>query len=147
MRSRSSPVRTLTAIAAVALLWLVSVAPALAAPTPRRGAAGPVCDPQTTTLRKLARMPKSFGGPLKRPSTRALAGLTDVTARLLRGSRPSLNSDEAAIQNDAPAARTDEDDRLVPCLRPLGVLAGSVDARPRSHAFSPKSPRGPPFTA
>jgi len=129
------------------LLWLLSVAPALAAPAPLRGAAGPICDPQTPTLRKLARQPKSFGGPLKRPSTRALLGLTDVSPRLLRSSRTTFDSDEAAIQNDAPAARNDEDDRLVPSLRPLGVLAGSVDPRPRSHTFSPKSPRGPPLPA
>jgi hypothetical protein len=147
MRVGSSPVRTLTTAGSIALLWLLSAAPALAAPTPRRGAAGPVCDPQTTTLRKLARQPKSFGGPLKRPSTRALLGLTDITTRLLRGSHTIFDSDDAAIQNDAPAARIDEADRLVPSLRPLGVLVGSVDPRPRSHTFSPKSPRGPPLPA
>jgi len=129
------------------LLWLSAVAPALAAPTPLRGAAGPICNPQTTTLRKLARQPKSFGGPLKRPSTRALVGLTDLSPRLLRGSRTTFDSDDAAIQNDAPPARNDDDDRLVPSLRPLGLLAGSVDPRPRSHSFSPKSPRGPPLPA
>ena len=144
MRAGSSPVRTLTTVGSIALLWLLSVAPALAAPAPRRGVAGPICDPQTTTLRKLARQPKSFGGPLKRQSTHALIGLTDLAPRLLRGSRTIFDSDEAAIQNDAPAARNDEDDRLFPSLRPLGLLVGSVDPRPRSHTFSPKSPRGPP---
>jgi hypothetical protein len=147
MHVGSLPVRTLTTAGSIALLWLLSVAPGFAAPALARGAAGPVCDPQTTTLRKLARQPKSFGGPLKRPSTRALFGLTDVTARLLRGSRATFGSDEAAIQSDTPAARIDEDNRLVPSLRPLGVLVGSVDPRPRSHTFSPKSPRGPPVPA
>ena len=33
--------------------------------TPLRGAAGPICDPQTPGLRKLPRHPKTFGGPLK----------------------------------------------------------------------------------
>jgi hypothetical protein len=127
------------------LLWLVSVLPASAAPSGRY--AGPVCNPQTTTLRKLARHPKSFGGPLKQGRPRQLFGLTDPTARLQRGTHTTLDTDDAAIQNDAPAARIDEDGRPVPSLRALELLARAVDSRPHSPAFCPRAPRGPPLAA
>src|SRR5206468_7885255 len=117
MRFLSSFVRTLTVPCSIVALWLASVQPAAAATG--RAAAGPVCDPQTTTLRKLARIPKSFGGPLKQASTHLQFGLTDPTARMLRGTRANFGGDEAVIQNDAPAARIDEDGRSVPSLRPL----------------------------
>jgi hypothetical protein len=145
MHFLSSPVRTLTTVSSIALVWLVSVVPASAAPSGRYAAAGPVCDPQTTTLRKLARQPKSFGGPVKHARTLQLFGLTDPTARLVRGTRTTFDSDDAAIQNDAPAARIDENGRPVPSLRPLGLLARAIDARPHGPAFSPRSPRGPPL--
>src|SRR5262245_46642690 len=144
MRSLSSFVRTLTVPCSIVMLWLASVEPAAAAP---RAAAGPVCDPQTTTLRKLARIPKSFGGPLRQAPTQLQFGLTDPTARMLRGTRADFETDDAAIQNDAPAARLDEDGRPIPSLRPLGLLAGPADGRPRSPAFIPRSPRGPPLAA
>jgi hypothetical protein len=145
MRFLSSFVRTLTVPYSILMLSLASVQPASAAPG--RAAAGPVCDPQTTTLRKLARIPKSFGGPLKQAPTHLQFGLTDPTARMLRGTRATFDGDYAAIQNDAPAARIDEDGRSVPSLRPLGVLSGPAGARPRSPAFIPRSPRGPPLAA
>jgi hypothetical protein len=129
------------------VLWLVSVLPA-AASTDRVGAAGPICDPQTITLRKLSRLPKSFGGPVKQARPRQLQfGLTDPTARLLRGTRADLGGDQAAIQNDAPAARIDENGRALPSLRPLELLARAVDGRPRSPTFAPRAPRGPPLAA
>jgi len=73
-----------------------------------------------------------------------MAGLSDATARLQRGTRANLDDDDEAIQSDASAARIDADDRPVPALRPLGLLHGSVIPLPRLHTFSPRSPRGPP---
>jgi len=126
------------------LLSLLSVS--LADAAPRRSTSGPICDPQTPVARKLPRHPKSFGGPLKRPSSHALAGLQDITARMLRGTRAYLGTDQAAIQNDTPVTGTDADDCLVPSLRPLEII-GSLNLQPRSRAFSPRSPRGPPLSA
>jgi hypothetical protein len=147
MRFVSLPVRTLTTACSVLLLWLVSVLPASAATNGRYAAAGPVCDPQATTLRKLARQHKSFGGPLKQAHPRYPFGLTDPTARLRRGTHTTFDGDEAAIQNDTPAARIDEDSRPIPSLHPLGLLARTVDGRPNSPAFCPRAPRGPPSAA
>jgi hypothetical protein len=147
MRFVSSPVRTLTVACSVVLLWLLSVCVADAAPTPRYRKAGPICDPQTTTLRKLPRHPKSFGGPLRTLSQRALAGLIDTASQMRRGTHADLDGDDAAIQNDAPAAHVDAEDCPTPELRPLGVLIGSLDLHLYSHTFSPRSPRGPPFPA
>ncbi|HMB79161.1 MAG TPA: hypothetical protein VKI43_03815 [Vicinamibacterales bacterium] len=118
----------------------------LADAAPRRGSSGPICDPQAPVARKLPRHPKSFGGPLRLPSRHALAGLQDITARMLRGTRAFLGDNVAAIQNDAPVAGSDADDRLIPSLRPLEIVA-SLDIQPRSRAFSPRSPRGPPLSA
>ena len=144
MRFTSSPLRALTISGGIALLSLLSVLPADAAP--RRGTSGPICDPQTPVARKLPRHPKSFGGPLKRPSSHALAGLQDLSARMRRGTHAFLGDNVAAIQNDAPVAGTDAGDGLTPSLRPLEVI-GSLDLQPRSRAFSPRSPRGPPLSA
>jgi hypothetical protein len=144
MRFTSSPLRALTMAGSIVLLSLLSVC--LADAAPRRGTSGPICDPQTPVARKLPRHPKSFGGPLKRPSSHAMAGLSDITARVLRGTRAYLGDDVAAIQNDTPVTGTDADDCLVPSLRPLEII-GSLDVQPRSRAFSPRSPRGPPLSA
>src|SRR5262245_54983230 len=147
MRSVPSPVRVLGTFVSRRLVWLVSVLPASAA-TGRPAAAGPICDPQTTTLRKLSRLPRSFGGPLKQARPRQLQfGLTDPTARLLRGTHTDFSGQQAAIQNDAPAARIDQHDGALPSLRPLELLVRAVDARPRSLACSPRKPRGPPLAA
>lgn len=144
MRFTSSPLRALTLAGSIALLSLASVSPAIAAP--RRGPSGPICDPQAPIARKLPRHPRSFGGPLKLPSVRAMAGLQDITARMLRGSRAYLGEGAAAIQNDTPVAAFDAGDHLIPSLRPLETIRAR-DLQPRSRAFSPRSPRGPPFTA
>jgi hypothetical protein len=144
MRSASSLVRTLATTSSVLLLWLLSVSPASAAPALQRGTAGPVCDPHTTTLRRLARHTKTFGGPLKQ-APRLQFGLSDPTSRLLRGTRAPFAGDEAAIQNDAPAARIEENGRPDPSLLPLGLLTHAAGGRPRSSAASPRSPRGPPI--
>jgi len=144
MRFTSSLLRTLTLVGSIALLSLVSVSPADAAP--RRGTSGPICDPQAPVARKLPRHPKSFGGPLKRPSSHALAGLQDLSARMQRATRAFLGDNVAAIQNDAPVDGVDAGDRLTPSLCPLEVI-GAPDLQPRSRAFSPRSPRGPPLSA
>jgi hypothetical protein len=143
MRFTSSPLRAWTIAGSIALLSLVSARPADAAP---RRASGPICDPQTPVARKLPRHPKSFGGPLKLPSSHALAGLQDITARVRRGIHAFLGDNAAAIQNDAPIAGVEADDSLLPSLRPLEIVR-SLDLQPRSRAFSPRSPRGPPPTA
>ena len=130
--------------ASVTLLSVLSVC--LADAAPRRGTSGPICDPQSPVAMRLPRHPKSFGGPLKRPSSHAMAGLSDLTARMRRGTRAFLGDDVAAIQNDAPAAGTNADDCLVPSLRPLEIV-GALNIQPRSRAFSPRSPRGPPLSA
>ena len=140
----SSRVRTLTTVSSALLLWLLSVSFADAAQAPRRGTAGELCDAQSTTLKRLAHHSKKLGGPRRLQPPGALVQLTAMTARLQRGTRADVGPDEAAIQNDAPAARTDADERPVPALRPLGLLTRSLDIRPLSRAFSPRSPRGPP---
>ena len=143
MRALSSPVHAFVTAASLVLLWLMSALPASAAPGGRY--AGPICDPQTTTLRKLARQPKSFGGPLK--AARQLFGLTDPSARLQRGTHTTLDGDDAAIQNDAPAARIADDGRGLPSLCPLDLLARPVAGSLHSPAFCPRAPRGPPLAA
>lgn len=130
----------------IALLWLLSASAAQAAPAPGRTAAGPACDPQTTTLRRLPRHAKSFGGPVAVPPARSLYGLTDITARMRRGTRVALGDRFAAIPS-APAARIDADHRPVPSLRPLGELVAGIDRQPHTHESSPRSPRGPPASA
>jgi hypothetical protein len=149
MPSASSPVRTLMTACSVVLLWLASALPASAAPpTERLAAGGPVCELQTATLRKLTRLHRSFGGPLKQaPPRQLLFGLTDPTARVRRGTRTAFHGQQAAIQNDAPAARLDHHDGALPSLRPLERLGGAVDAHPRSRPCAPPEPRGPPLAA
>src|SRR5438128_2566913 len=116
MRFFSLPLRTLTVASSVVLVWLLSVCVADAAAT-RHGKAGPICDPQTTTLRTLPRHPKSFGGPLRTPSYRVLAGLIDTASQMQRATHTNLDGGDAAIQNDAPAAHVDAEDCPIPELR------------------------------
>ena len=147
MRTTASSIARISLKAgSITLLWLLSASAAEAAIAPGRLAAGPACDPQTTTLRRLSRHAKSFGGPVAVSPARSLYGLTDLTARMRRGTRVALGDRLAAIPS-APAARIDADHRLLPSLRPLGELVGSVDGRPHTHASSPRSPRGPPASA
>jgi hypothetical protein len=146
MRFISLKLQFWSRVSGLALLAIFCASMADAAPALARGAAGPLCDPQTPTYRKLPRHPKSFGGPLAdRSDSRGV--VKDLTARLQRGSRAKLPSDDVAIQNDAPATQIDADDGSVPALRPLGQLIGSLDLRLQTRAFSPRSPRGPPFPA
>jgi hypothetical protein len=143
MRLPSSIVRILMKGGGLALLWLLVPSTVSAAPAPRR-VPGRVCDPYAIRLRRLPRVPKSYGGPVVQPSTRAQAGLSDVLVRLQRFIPASVNDDDAAIQNDAPAAWFDAAERPSPALAPLGVLVRAGVHHPNTHTFSPRSPRGPP---
>jgi hypothetical protein len=134
-----------TGSAVVACLLLASAS--YAAPAPRKSSFGRLCGPQTTSFKKLPRHPKSFGGPLAMPSKHALAGLTDWTARIKRGSQTDLEDDDEAIQNDAPAAQIDHDDRATPVLRPLGLCHGSRTRPLHTRPLSPRPTRGPPADA
>jgi hypothetical protein len=125
------------------LLWSVSVSPAAAAPASAQASA---CEARSTVSRKPGRHPRSFGGPLKRRAPLQF-GLTDPTARVRHATRTNFDTDDAAIQNDAPAAHLDEDGRPVPSLLFAGVLPHAVDLRPRSLTFTPRAPRGPPAAA
>jgi hypothetical protein len=144
MGAAAYAIRSLRAATGILLLWLFAAPVADAAPPARHPSVGAVCDAQTLTLRKLRRQPRSFGGPLKRLARRALMPLSETGSRMLHGSRAHLDDDEAAIQNDAPAASIDDDEQPVPALRPLGVLHSTLSQHPSSRAFSPRSPRGPP---
>jgi hypothetical protein len=131
-------------VGGVLLLLMLSVTAASAAPPSPGGSVGRVCDAHSTTLKKLRRHVKAFGGPLKKFKRHVAAGLTETGARLLRGTRTHLDDDDAAIQNDGPLAGVDADEQLIPALHPVGVLHRALDRQPRSRAFSPRSPRGPP---
>ena len=129
---------SLVSVCLLSGLWPSSAG---AAPAPRT--AKSVCDPQTVPVRRLLRHPRSFGGPLKLPT---LLGLNELTSHIAR-THGNLGDENQAIQNDAPAARIDAEDRPVPTLRIVGLLVGSIDRHPRTLVFSPKSPRGPPTAA
>jgi|SRR5437588_7243580 len=128
-------------LVSVCLLSALWPSTAGAAPAPRTGKS--VCDPQIVPVRRLLRHPRSFGGPLKPPT---LLGLNELTSHIAR-TPGNLRDENQAIQNDAPAARIDAEDRAVPTLRIVGLLVGSIDRHPRTLSFSPKSPRGPPVAA
>lgn len=139
----SLSVRMLRAVSGVVLLWLLAAAVAEAAPA-RRDGSNRVCDVHTT-LRTLRSQLKAIGGPLrklKRPH--AAAGLIDTTARMVRATRAVVGDDDEAIQNDAPIARAAGGGCRIPALLPLGLLPRSLEIRPSSRAFIPRSPRGPP---
>jgi len=145
MPSSSPTLRVLTTAGSVVLMSLLSVSVASAARAPRRATSRRVCDTQTASIRKLERIPKTFGGPLARPSVRTLAGLTDPLARLLRGGRTNQGDEAQAIQNDTPASPIVAGPELEP--QALSTFVPAFEQRPHTRAFSPRSPRGPPFSA
>jgi hypothetical protein len=61
-----------------------------------------------------------------------------------RGSAEPSNEFDAAIQDDAPAARLDIDESVAPPLEPMGTLASARDSLPSHRTLSRRSPRGPP---
>ena len=131
--------------AGLLVVWLLSSSFGFAAPAPATARAGRACDAaHVTTVRKLVRHVRSFGGPVAPVSKRALAGLSDLTTLLKRGALPQLDDDDEAIQNDAPAARIDDDESRVPLLLALGVVDKSGDRAPCAGADTPRAPRGPP---
>jgi len=128
----------------VLALVLLVASSAEAAHGTRRGATRRVCGPQSATLRQLKRQPHTFGGPVAPPSQRVLVGLIDPMTRMARATATDDDDDGQAIQNDAPATQIDTECDVA-ALMPLGLLARPIDPRPRTRAFSPKSPRGPPI--
>jgi hypothetical protein len=134
-------------IAAVSWL-LISASFTYAAPDPGRGRNRLTCDVRAQALRKLLRLPKSYGGPLATNSPRERIRIRfDLTHHVRRVKRTANSNEGAAIQNDAPAARVDTDDPTPPSLESLGFLVGAIDSHPRTRSFSPRSPRGPPPAA
>ena len=144
MQALSSHARILIRTGSIVLLWVLSVSMAQAAPGP--ASRSDTCEAQATVSKKLPRYPKSYGGPVAKRQ-RGLIRLADLTHRLQRGTRTTLDDDDAAIQNDGSAASIDADKRPMPNLQPLGVLVRPLDLQALSRAFSPRSPRGPPFKA
>lgn len=74
------------------------------------------------------------------PSHRLLA--TDLRPHLQRRTGHPLADDDAAIQDDAPAASTDE--RVTPSLEPLEILPCSGSPLPSDRLVTRRAPRGPP---
>ena len=72
---------------------------------------------------------------------------TDPILLVSRATLTNVDDDVAAIQNDSPAARIDCGLRLAPAFAPIGVLARIADRLPKLDCFSPRSPRGPPYSA
>ncbi|HEY2904744.1 MAG TPA: hypothetical protein VGJ29_02530 [Vicinamibacterales bacterium] len=146
MRLSSSMLRTVMKASALAVLWVLCASVATAAPVHHRSKPR-VCRTHGARLNKLQPHPASVGGPVAPPSTRALAGLADPILLLTRATQTNVDDDVAAIQNDSPAARIDCGLRLAPAFAPIGVLARIADRLPKLHRFSPRSPRGPPYSA
>ena len=131
-----------SSLVTVCLLW-ASAASAAPGPYAPKSNSKTVCDPVAS--RRLPRHPRSFGGPLRQP--KQLLTFDELTAHVARTPQGDLGNQNQAIQNDAPAARMDAGDRPLPTLCIVGLLVGSIDPHPRTHACSPKSPRGPPLHA
>jgi hypothetical protein len=132
---------------ALVALALFCASTAEAARGPRRARERLTCDPATTTLRHLPRVAKTYGGPVAKLSDRVLAGLVDPTTRMERVVLTDDQDDDEAIQNDAPAAHTEADERAMPVLTPIGLFIGALDTRLSTRDGSPTSPRGPPRPA
>jgi hypothetical protein len=130
----------------LACLCLLCASLASAAPGHHRRAKSRACDSHARlTLRALTGQRPL--GPVSGPSTRAQAGLIDPMLLLQRGHGAIFDDEVAVISNDAPVAQIDADVSLVPAFEALGVLARTVDQLPSSDVFSPRSPRGPPYSA
>ena len=125
------------------LLVCLAASIADAAPRSRRHVAPPRCT-TTLSLRVLLEEPQTGPGPLAHRGFRLPQGLPHRSTLFQRGSYAQLGDDDAAIQNDAPAAHVDTDDHVTPGLRPLGFLASAVTLISSRSVFSPRSPRGPP---
>jgi hypothetical protein len=140
--------RSLRKTAAVAVFWGLAASTTFAASAPETARESRRCDGQraegSSIARRLPRHPKSYGGPLASLTRSPRHGPRFDLSAHVRRAKTSPGNDAAAIQNDAPAARVDAEDGPVAALRPLGFLVGAVDSHPRTRAFSPRSPRGPP---
>jgi hypothetical protein len=144
MRSSSASLaRLLMKGGGLALLWLLVPSIATAMPAPRHGLAR--CNPHTITLHKLARIAASFSGPVaSRHKADPLPRLSNGGVRLDRDARVASSGDDAAIQNDAPAACADADAGPAFALEPIGVLTRAILRPPTTVDCSRRSPRGPP---
>ena len=72
------------------------------------------------------------------------AAVVTVSDGVAAGEREDQSGTLLVESDDAPAARVNGEDRSLPALVSLGFLIGPVDSHPRTRAFSPRSPRGPP---
>src|SRR5919197_1366729 len=144
MRSLSPIVRTSMKAGALVALALLCASTAEAARGPRRTRERLTCDPATTKINHLPRVAKTYGGPVAKLSDRVVAGLIDPTTRMERVVLTDDQDDDEAIQNDAPAAHTEADERAMPVLTPIGLFIGALDTRLSTRDGSPTSPRGPP---
>jgi len=135
----------LKAIGVIVVWTMAATASAAQAPDYSHGSLP--CDGQQATLKKVPRHSKSYGGPLASRVRNPRSGPRfDLSAHVRRAKRTNLGYEGAAIQNDAPAAGVDVADEALAALRALGFLIRPVDSHPRTRAFSPRSPRGPPAT-
>ena len=69
----------------------------------------------------------------------------DPNALLRPGHADRDADDDAAVQDDAPAARFDADEGIAPPLEPAGTLSNPRDGVSNHRTFSRRSPRGPPI--
>ena len=116
--------------------WLFAASVASAAPVAASAGAGRVCSPpaRSLTARTMA---------IQLSETQAER--IDPNAVLRPGRADRDNDDDAAVQDDAPAARFDADEGIAPPLEPAGTLANPRDAVSNHRTFARRSPRGPPI--
>jgi len=70
--------------------------------------------------------------------------LDTIPALLRGGAHADDSSDDAAIQDDAPAVQFGTDEAVAPPLEPIGTLASQRDSLSSHRILSRRSPRGPP---
>ena len=116
--------------------WLFGASIASAAPVAAAAGTGRVCSPSSRgiTARTMAIL-----------VSETQAERVDPNAVLRRGHADRDADDDAAVQDDAPAAHFDADDGIAPPLEPAGTLANPRDAVSNHRTFSRRSPRGPPI--
>jgi hypothetical protein len=105
------------------------------------------CDPHSTSLLKLLRYPKAHSPLAKTRRARTWLVFDLAAAHLHRNSHSNPGADDdAAIQNDTAATSSHDEGSCAPSLRSLGIVNAALGGRPLTRAFSPRSPRGPPFS-
>ena len=116
--------------------WLFAASVASAAPVAAAAGTGRVCSPPARgiTARTLT---------IRLSETQAER--VDPNALLRPGHADRDADDDAAVQDDAPAARFDADEGIAPPLEPAGTLSNPRDGVSNHRTFSRRSPRGPPI--